>query len=109
MKAKCENCKYCKLIEQNNSIKCDYLSGGYNTRPKFCPNFIKKNSKILIFTEKECLKLVLEERELARKTLWARIDIAITNIDELDKQTQTSLRRIINTIYVDEQESDKEV
>lgn len=110
MKAKCEKCKHCKLIKVDDTIQCDYLPNAhYHSRPKYCPNFTKKNSNAPTVSLEECQRIVLEEREQARKTLWARIDAAIENINELDEKTKNKIGVMIYNIYVDERNSDKEV
>lgn len=46
MKAKCEKCTHCRLINEFGQVICDYLNSvepnRYIDKPKFCPNFQSK-------------------------------------------------------------------
>ena len=43
MRAKCEKCISCKLINEFGQVRCDYLNkvepNRVTDKPKFCPNF----------------------------------------------------------------------
>lgn len=106
-KAKCEKCQHCKLIDSSDQVKCDYLEYGCRLRPNYCPNFIKKSSTPVV-TLMEHQKMILEEREEARRSLWIKTDMAIENFAKLEKNIKTDLKIIINHIYVDERDYDKE-
>lgn len=49
MKAKCEKCTHCSLINEFGQVRCDYLENVEPIwsveRPKFCPNFQRKKRR----------------------------------------------------------------
>lgn len=52
MRAKCNKCIYCKMIDYKKIVKCDYLFETTNKdrklkRPKYCPSYKKKTTEIV--------------------------------------------------------------